>query len=80
MLKLLENKISKEDKYKEIPCRYSTTWKGCRRGKKCWFSHESGTESSRKTKQEINTKVKVKPNKWREKNDKDAKEEHDAGL
>lgn len=28
------------DPYKVVPCRYFTTEKGCREGKKCQFSHD----------------------------------------
>ena len=53
-----ENKTHNEEKLKTIPCKYFHLIKGCRRGKKCWFSHDESQKAEKKS-----TKPKETPTK-----------------
>ena len=56
-----ENKI-------KIPCKYFNSIKGCRRGTKCWFYHDTSHEKDRKNKlqQKLTKKLKVETNEEKE--------------
>ena len=49
-----------EEKHIVIPCKYFHTINGCRKGTKCWFSHDEhdrAEKKSRKIKQNQKRKV-----------------------
>ena len=50
-----------EEEQIAIPCKYFHTIKGCRRGSKCWFSHDKNNKTekrNKKLKKKINKKFK----------------------
>ena len=54
-----------EEKHITIPCKYFHTIKECRRGSKCWFSHDknhTAEKKSKKNKQNLNKKFKDEHN------------------
>ena len=51
-----EHETHDAKKLKEIPCKYFHQMKGCRRGNKCWFSHDEYQKTIKK-----NTKSKETP-------------------
>ena len=42
-----DNMYNGNDKFKHIDCRYFYKGKGCRRGQKCWYSHNERTTEER---------------------------------
>ena len=64
-----------EEKYIAISCRYFHTKNGCRRGIKCWFSHDKNHKlenKSEKLKKKQNKKFKYEHNEAKKANLKDA--------
>ena len=73
-----ESKIHIEEKHKAIPCKYFHRIKGCRRGNKCWFSHDDYHKAEKKSSK--NNKIPIKKLKNEANVDKEPKQEQGENL
>ena len=66
-----ESKTNFKEQKKAIPCKYYNNIKGCRRGSKCWFSHDEknlAEKNSTKFNQNLTKKFKYEQNIVKESN------------